>query len=163
MADSRRQRIVDAVIARMMLINGTGVYETALGTTIDENGDTVPSVADSRTHWEQDELPAISVFDGDAIASGRSSVDPKAIIHRMSILIRGYVVQTTTAADCRTLIKDILTAIRQDDRWTVSNVKLVMQSEPVKDAITRNPESFEVEACEVEFEVQFMTEKFNAE
>jgi hypothetical protein len=156
MADSRRQKIVDAVIARMKLINGTGGYETNIGSR----------VKDSETNWAQDQdtLPAISVFDGDALAVGKSAADPKAIIHRMSILVRGYVVQDDdSAANARKLIKDILTAIRQDDRWTVSGTTLVMQSEPVKDAITRRPESFEVEACEVEFEVQFLTQKFNAE
>jgi hypothetical protein len=33
----------------------------------------------------------------------------------------------------------------------------------VRDQITRNPESSEVEGCEIEIEVQFETEKFNAE
>jgi hypothetical protein len=80
------------------------------------------------------------------------------------MLVRGFVVNNDSdAKNARKLIKDILTAIRQDDRWTVSGTPLVMQSEEVKDGLTRNPDSFEVEACEVEFEVQFISQKFNAE
>jgi hypothetical protein len=155
MADSKRQKIVDAVITRMKLINGTGSYSTNVANR----------VKDSETNWAQDQdtLPAISVFDGDSISQGKTSVDPHSIIHTMPVLVRGYLEQGTTAAAARTLIKDILTAIRQDDRWTVSGTPLVMQSNEIRDSITRNPDNFEVEACEVEFECQFILQKFNAE
>jgi hypothetical protein len=153
MADSKRQKIVDAVIARMKLINGSGDYTT----------DVNDHVEDSRTNWQQDELPAISVFDGDAMANPTSPAEGRSVVHEMPVLIKGFVEQGTTAAACRTLIKDILTAIRVDDRWTVSNVTLVMQSRPVRESITRNPDSFEVEACEVEIGVLYITQKFNGE
>lgn len=154
MADSKRQRIVDAVIARMMLINGAGSYQTNIASR----------VKDSETNWAQDQstLPAISIFDGDAIAHP-TSPNPRSTIHQMSVLIRGYVLRGTTAAACRTLIKDIQTAIRQDDRWHVSGTPLAMQTRQVRDSIVRSEESFEIEACEVEIDVQFITGKFNAE
>jgi hypothetical protein len=151
--DSKRQKIVDAVIARMKLINGSGDYTT----------DVNDRVEDSRTNWQQDELPAISVFDGDAMANPTSPAEGRSVVHEMPILIKGFVEQGTTAAACRTLIKDILTAIRVDDRWTVSNAALVMQSRPVRESITRNADSFEVEACEVEIGVFYITQKFNGE
>jgi hypothetical protein len=151
--DSKRQKIVDAVIARMLLINGSGSYTTNVRT----------NVADSQTSWQDEDLPAISVFDGDAIANPTSPAEAKAVVHEMPILIKGFVAQGTDASNCRTLIKDILTAIRVDDKWHVSNVQLVMQSRPVRESITRNPESFEVEACEVEIGVFYITEKFNGE
>jgi hypothetical protein len=66
MADSIRQKIVDAVIARMLTINGTGNYVT-----------NVAHVEDSRIHWDENELPAISVFDGDSLAAGKSSPNPE--------------------------------------------------------------------------------------
>jgi hypothetical protein len=61
------EKIVDAVIARMLTINGTGNYVT-----------NVAHVEDSRIHWDENELPAISVFDGDSLAAGKSSVNPKS-------------------------------------------------------------------------------------
>ena len=154
MADSLRQRIVSAIVTRMALIDGTGDYETDIG----------ERVKDSETNWaqDQDHLPAISVFDGDAAATPTSTGKSLNTFHAMPVLVRYYVKQGTTAAAARKGLKDIKTAIRQDDKWTVSNVKLVMKSEEVREAIVRNQETFEVEAAEVEFAVMFQTEKFNA-
>ena len=159
MADSGRQRIVDAIVARMALINGTGSYETNIG----------GRSKDSRTNWHAgdgetaSELPAISVFDGDSEPFPTTAGDYKAAVHVMSVLIKGFVTQGTTAANARKLLKDIKTAIRQDDKWTVSNVKLAMQTRERPERITRNAESFEVDGCELEIEVHFITNKFNAE
>ena len=137
----------------MKLIDGTGGYETDLGDRVE----------DSRTNWQQEELPAISVFDGDAIATATSPGKALGTVHSMSVLIRGAIEQGTTAANARKLLKDIQKAIRLDDKWKLAGVPLVMQTRPLRDAITRNPDSFEVEACEVEIDIQFITEKFNAE
>ena len=139
----------------MALINGAGVYETNIA----------GRVKDSETNWAQDQehLPAISVFDGDATATPTSTGASLNTFHSMPVLVRYYVKQGTTAANARKGIKDIKAAIRQDDKWTVSTVKLVMRSEEVREAIVRSPETFEVEAAEVEFVVMFQTKKFNAE
>jgi hypothetical protein len=155
MADSLRQRIVDAVVDRMKLINGSGDYDTDVGSR----------VKDSETRWaeDQNDLPAISVFDGDASPTPTSTGNSLNTNHTMPVLVRYYVKQGTTAANARKGIKDIKTAIRQDDRWTVSNIKLVMKSEEAREAIVRNADNFEVEAAEVEFTVLFQTKKFNAE
>lgn len=151
MADSKRQKIVDAIVARMKLINGAGSYTT----------DVDDRVEDSRTQWAQDELPAISVFDGDAIAHPTSPAEARSVVHEMSVMIKGFTEQGATAANTRTLLKDILTAIRQDDKWTVSGAPLVMQTRPGLEAITRTPESFEIEGCQVEISVQYITAKFD--
>jgi hypothetical protein len=153
MADSKRQKIVEAVVARLKLINGAGSYTT----------DVDDKVEDSRTNWQQDEMPAISVFDGDAIGTPTTAGRNLGTVHTMPVLIRGMTVQGTTAANVRTLIKDIQTAIRQDDKFHVGGTQTVMQTRQVRDGILRNAESFEVEGCEVEIEVQFLTQKFNAE
>lgn len=154
MADSRRQRIVAAVVTRMALINGAGSYETNIG----------GRVKDSETNWAQDQetLPAVSVFDGDAEAFPTSPGNPAGTIHVMPVMVKGFLKQGTTAANARKLIKDIKTAIRQDTKWTVASVPLVMQTREKRESITRSPESFEVEGCEVEFEVQFQTDTFDA-
>lgn len=151
MADSKRQRLVSAIVTRMALINGAGSYTTNVAAR----------VKDSETNWaeDQDTLPAISVFDGDAIAHPTSPAEYKAVLNEMSVLIKGYCKQGTTAAAARTMIKDIKTAIRQDDKWS----GLAMQTREVVDRVARNADSFEVEGCEVEVAVWFKTDKFNAE
>lgn len=154
MADSKRQKIVEAVVTRMKLINGAGSYVTNVNNRVE----------DSRTLWDENELPAISVFDGEMTANPATSKDYRAGIHEMAVLVRGYTVQDDDgAAAARDLSKDIMTAIRQDDSWTVSSVPLVMQSREVRNSIVRNNDSFEVEGCEVEFMVQVFLQKFNAE
>jgi hypothetical protein len=154
MADSKRQKIVDAVVMRMKLINGSGSYETNLASRVE----------DSRTNWDENELPAISVFDGDSVVPDPESQDHRSkIIQTMPVLIRGYVKQGTTAAVARKLLKDIMTAIRVDDKWTVTGTPLVMQTRQVRDSIVRERDSFEVEACEIEIQVQVILGKFNAE
>ena len=155
MADSKRQKIVSAIITRMALINGAGSYTTNIA----------GRVKDSEMNWAQDQdtLPAISVFDGDAIATPTSPGNALKTVHEMSVLIKYFAEQGTTAAACRNGIKDIMTAVRQDDKWHVSNVPLAMQTRQVVDRIVRTPESFEVEGAEVEIAVQFITNKFNAE
>lgn len=155
MADSRRQKIVSAIVTRMALINGTGSYETNIG----------GRVKDSETNWAQDQgsLPAISVFDGEATATPTSTGRSLGTIHSMPITIKGFCEQGTTAAAARKLIKDIKTAIRVDDKWTVAGVPLVMQTLEGSEGIVRSEDSFEVEGCEVNILTQFITDKFNAE
>lgn len=153
MADSKRQKIVDAVVARMKLINGSGSYTT----------DVDDRVEDSRTNWQQEEVPAISVFDGDALGTPTSEGRNRGTVHVMPVMIRFFAEQGATAANARNGIKDIQTAIRVDDKWTVSGTPLAMQTRQVRDSILRNADSFEVEGAEVEIEVQFITGKFNAE
>jgi len=153
MADSKRQRIVSAIVTRMQGINGTGSYELNIASRAE----------DSRTNWDQNEMPAISVFDGDAEATPTSRGLAKGTFHDMQVMIRGFCEQGSTAANARKLIKDIQTAIRQDDKWTVASVPLAMQTRQVRDGIIRQEGSYEVEGCVVEIAVQFDTEKFNAE
>ncbi len=155
MADSARQRIVTAIVARMAAINGTGSYE------LDLDG----RAADSRTVWHggdddtPTELPAVSVFDEDANPFPVIPGDYSASIWVMSILIKGYVAAGTTPTNARKLLKDIKTAIRQDDTWG----GLAMQTREGIERITRTAETFEVDGCELYIEPQYISNKFNAE
>jgi hypothetical protein len=154
MADSKRQRIIDAIVTRMLLINGSGSYTRNVGTNVE----------DSRTNWDEDDLEdydAISVFDGDALANPSSpTAGYQAVIWSMPVLIRAFAKQGSSGpANVRNLIKDINTAIKVDDTWS----GIAMQTRQIKEAVVRNPDSFEIEAAEVEIEVQYKTSKFNSE
>jgi hypothetical protein len=164
MAEPITDRIVAQAVTQMLVINGTGGYTTTLGTTIDENGDAAPSVEDSRTDWDEEELPAISVFEGDATVPNPEAFDKSTIVMQtMRLLFRGSVKQGTTARAARRLNADILKAIRANERFTVSGTDLVGLTRQVRHGIIRNEGSYEVEGCEVEIEVLFATQKFNAE
>lgn len=157
MGDSKRQKIVDAVITRLKLINGTGSYTTNVDNRVFDN----PIVGDQSSG----ELPFIGVYDLTAQATPSSTGRTYETVHAMSIGIRGFCTRGSaqSAANARNLIKDIQTAIRQDDKWTVTGVPLAMQTRQVSDGIARDSNTFEVDGCEVEIEVQFKTLKFNAE
>jgi hypothetical protein len=165
MAEPITDRIVAQAVTQMKLISGSGSYVMTLGTSINEtSGATEASVRDSETNWDEGELPAISVFDGDAVIQDPEAFDKSAIVlQTMRLLFRGYLKQGTTARAARRLNKDILTAIRSNPTFIVANVPLVMLTRQVRHAIVRNPNSFEVEACEVEIEVLIKNQKFNAE
>lgn len=150
---------MDAIVVRLKLINGAGSYETNVSSR----------VKDSETNWDEADYPAISVFDGDALANPTSpSAGYHGVIWSMPILIRGYAKQAAAGpSNVRKLIKDINTAIRVDDRFMttpgVESTALVMQTRQIKEAVVRNPDNFEIEGCEVEIDVQYITSKFNAE
>lgn len=163
MPDSLQQRIMDRCVTRMKAIDGTGSFATALGTTIGDDGDPGPSVADSKTNWDESELPAISVFDADTIVPSPEAVDrrPDAIVTQRQ-LFRGFVQQGTGAREIRKLINDIYAAIRTDTQWKEGTTPLVMQTRMVRHALVRHPENFQVEGCEVEVELQYRLDKFTS-
>lgn len=158
MADSKRQKIVDAIIARMETILTANGYDTDLGT----------QVADWRLNWQDDDLGetgAISVCDlpAEAVqAPGRAN--PGETIWLMPVQIRFQFRRADTIAELvRKGIRDINAAIRTDDRWKVNNIGLAMITRPSKEGPMIPEDSFEIVGGVVEFEVQYITQKFNAE
>ncbi|MDM7922112.1 MAG: hypothetical protein QUS14_07405 [Pyrinomonadaceae bacterium] len=154
MADSKRQRLVDAIKARMQTILTANGYATNIG----------QNVHDWRVHFQEDELPAVTICDLPADAAetaGRSN--PQETIWLMPVQIRVYAAKDTDPSNIREMLKDIQAAIRTDDRWKVSNVGLAMITRPLREGPLVHEESFEVIGGVVEMQIQFITQKFNAE
>lgn len=158
MAESKRQRIVDAVATRMRTILIANGYETDLGLNVEE----------WTQHLQQEDIAdsgILSVCDMVAEAAatdGRSS--PRETIWLMPIQIRiWYPKDQLTAANVRTGLQDVNRAIRQDDRWKVDGVGLVMISRPLREGPIVPEDSFEVAGAFLDFEAQFITQKFNSE
>jgi hypothetical protein len=158
MAESKRQRIIDAVAVRMRSILRANGYETDLGLNVEE----------WTQHLQQDDIPddgIISICDMVAEAAetqGRS--DPRETIWIMPIQIRiWYPKDQLNAANVRTGLQDVNRAIRQDDRWKVDGVGLVMISRPLREGPIVPEDSFEIAGAFLDFEVQFITQKFNSE
>lgn len=153
MADSKRQRIVDAVVARMQTILIANGYATDIGSTVE----------DWRVNWQDDELPAISICDLTAEAANTNEANPRYTLWQMPLQIRVYAKKGTDAANIREMLKDVQRAIRQDDRWLVSGIGLAMNTLPLRDGFIIPDDSFEVVGGIVEVEVQFKTNKFDGE
>jgi hypothetical protein len=158
MADSKRQKIVDAVKTRMAAILTAGGYATNLGQNVEEWS----------THLQGEDIPAagvISVCDMVATAAEQPNrSNPRETVWLMPIQIRIFLPKNRlTMANLRTAMKDVSRAIRQDDRWKVDGVGLVMISRPLREGPIIPEDSFEIAGAIVEFEVQYITQKFNAE
>lgn len=169
MPDSKDHKIITAIVERLKLLNGTNGYQTKLGTDKDGN----QNVADSKPNWdqEQDDLPAISVFQGRTETVEAPNARRK-VIHTMPVSIRGSVKRGETAANCRVMIADIKRAILNDaagladylaERWPENGVGLAMETRETASGIEYMPDTFEISAVQVELEVVYITGKFNAE
>lgn len=158
MADSKRQKIVDAIKTRMAAILTAGGYETNLG----------QNVFEWETHMQEEDIPAagaLSVCDLPAAAAptdGRSN--PRETIWLMPVHIRIFLPKNRlNAANVRKGVKDVNRAIRQDDRWKVANVGLAMISRPQSEGPVIPEDTFQIAGGFVQFEVQYLTAKFNSE
>lgn len=157
MADSKRQKIVSAIIARMQTILVTNGYETDLGL----------HVADWQTNWQEEELDngALSVCDLVADEDGDENGDPTSSgamsIHTMPVMLRIFTNSNTPAATLRKMIADVKKAIKSDPRWKVSNVGLAIKTVPVRSGLVMSDNSFEVAGAAVEVEISFITKLFD--
>lgn len=152
MADSLRQKIVDAIIVRMSSILTTNGYVTNIGS----------NVHDWRTQLHEDELPAVSVCDLTAeIVTPDGVSNPRRVAHRLGVQIRIHAVRNETPANIRAMIADVTRAIGTDDRWHSGGVGLAMTTRPVRDGFLIPQETFEVIGGFVEIEVSYLTEKWN--
>lgn len=157
MPDPKRQKLVDAIIARMQTISTASPNPEGYQTNIGSN------VHDWRVNFQDDELPAVSVCDMTAEAQSSDSPNPLRTIYLMPVQVRIYAKKGEDPANIRLMISDVMRAIRQDDRWMVADVGLAMITRPLRDGFIIPEESFEVIGAVVEFEIQFITGKFNAE
>ena len=162
MADSKRQRIVDAMKTRMATILTAGGYATNLGANVRE----------WETHIQQDDIPAagiISVCDMPAVAASPEQARSERIVTGVTIWLmpvqfRIFLIRNTSVhANLRTAIKDVNRAIRQDRRWTVSNVGLAAATRPLREGPLVDEETFEVAGAVIEVEVKYLTKEFNSE
>ena len=154
MADSKRQKIVDAVVARMQTILTANSYSTNIGA----------NVHDWRVNFQDDELPALSVCDLPATAADDSQNGKlDRTIWLMPIQIRIYAVKDESPENVREMVKDVQAAIRTDPQFKVSNIPLLMESWPETEGFIIPEESFEVIGGSFQFVAMFITKKFNAE
>ncbi len=162
MADSKRQRIVDAIKTRMATILIANGYATNLGQNVRE--------------WEswiqQEDIPVagvLSVCDMPSTAAAPEQQRSERVITgvtiwMMPVQFRVFLLRNaSTHANIRTAIKDINRAIRQDRRWTVSGIGLAAATRPQREGPLIDEDTFEVAGAVVEVEVKFLTKEFDSE
>lgn len=157
MADSKRQRIIDAVKARMQTVLIANGYATDIG----------QKVFDWRVDFQGEEadadLPCISVCDMVAEAAPRNGPDPQSTTWLMPIQLRVYAKRGDTPSVMRSYLKDLQRAVRQDDRWKSASVGLAMNTYPLREGPLIPDDSFEIVGGILEIELQVYNKKFDAE
>ena len=145
-----------AIVARLELIDGTGSYLTEIGTRVE----------DSRPNWDENELPAISVFQGTATTE-RTDDEEVEVMRKFPVMIRCVFQrdddQATDAAFARKTISDIYRAIRSNDQWIVSSVPQATFTQEKSHGIEYAENSYEITGVQVEIEIQYIGSKFNLE
>ncbi len=158
MADSIEQKIIDEIVARMQLIVGTGDYLTSIGVRVE----------DSRTGWPQDELPAISVFEGTVTTPPELNDDELVEATRvMPVMIKCFLASEDTAAEtaanARKAMADIFRAIKTDPLWKVAGRPLVISTRETAHGPEYVPDSYEISGVQVEIAITYYAGYFDME
>jgi hypothetical protein len=150
------QQIIDAVIARLGGISVTGGYLTDIG----------DKVEDSRPNWDEEDFPAISVFEG-TVESSPYGDQGLTVSRTMPVMIKCFLKRQNTsaldAANARKAMADIFKAIRNDDTWIVSGERLARHTLEKSHGIEYAEGTFEITGCQVEIEIEYFGGKFNLE
>lgn len=144
-----RQKLVDAIVARMSGINGADPYQT-----------TPVSVEEWPTHYQESDLTGgyrLGVCDMTNEPATQSRHDLNQT-NRLKVQVRIFISSATRVTDLRKVIGDVLTAIRVDQFWG----GLAQFSEPGQDGFIVPQESLQVAGAAVEFNVVYGSQRFDA-
>jgi len=156
MADSIEQKIITAIVDRLSNIDGTGDYLTDIGTRVE----------DSRQNWSQDELPAISVFQGKTISEPRDN-EGVGVVRTLPVMIEASLLKldgdAENAAFFRKAMADIMRAIRNDDKWIVDDVPLALGTSEKEHGPVYAENTYEMTGVQVDIDIVYLAAKFNLE
>jgi hypothetical protein len=148
MADSRRQDIIDAILARFRLVLIAGGYETNLGKNVHVWRDT------ATTPFQPEELPALNLRDAsDAV----EQVLYNKHEHSLTITAQGFVASGALAADVRKCLADLYKAIGVDRKWST----LAFDTLPVGDEFTVQQNGTAIAGFVMTFTVKFRTTSYD--
>jgi hypothetical protein len=152
MADTKRQKIVAAVIARMQTIRMVNGYQTEIGARVE----------DWARRFDEEELKAqpskaiLGVYDlPDEV--GKDGKHAIGETHRLRMQVRIFITGSTLATELRKMIGDVVAAIGKDILWGY----LAMDTEPSTEGFVVPNAAMEVAGAAVEFIVVYATATFD--
>lgn len=156
MADSIEQKIITAIVARMQLINGSSPYLTAIGERVE----------DSRPNWQEEELPAMSVFQ-DTVTPKDIDDDLLEVERSVPVHIQTFHKRFDTAAEdaayARKVMQDVMRAIRTDPLWKVSGTALATATHEGPHGIEYVDGTYEISGTQTTITVKYFADYFNME
>jgi hypothetical protein len=152
MADTKRQKIVDAVIARMQTIRTANEYETDIGARVEDWARRF----DEAELKEQPSKAILGVYDlpDQVDKEGKNSV---GVTRRLRMQVRIFISSATPARELRKMIGDVVEAVGTDITWGY----LAMDTEPESEGFIVPNDSMEVAGAAVEFTVVYTTATFD--
>lgn len=148
MADSRRQDIIDAILARFRLILATSGYETNLGANVHVWRDT------ATTPFQPKELPALNLRDA---SNAVEQILYNKHEHSLTITAQGFVSSSAVAADVRKCLADLYKAIGVDRKWST----LAFDTLPAGDEFTVQQNGTAIAGFVLTFTVKFRTTSYD--
>jgi hypothetical protein len=156
MADSRRQDLMDAILARFRLITVGGGYETNLGANVHVWRDT------AQIPFQPEELPALNLRDASNAIEQQLTNKHE---HSLTILCQGFVASSAVATDVRKCMADLYKAIGVDRKWpsTPGDVatRLAVDTLPVGDEFTVQQNGIAIAGFVLTFVVKFRTTSYD--
>lgn len=152
MADTKRQKIVAAVIARMQTIRTANGYQTEIGARVEEWAQRF----DEAELEEQPSKAILGVYDLPDQVS-KESLHSKGATHQLRVQVRIFITGATPARELRKMIGDVVAAIGADLTWGY----LARDTEPGSEGFIVPEESMQVAGAAVEFTVVFNTATFD--
>lgn len=137
----------------MTLCEGISVangYETDIGAVV---GDWVQ-------HYEEHELPAVSVCDLEEEVQVDMN-DEHIDIYRMAVLVRVQFSAGTRPEYARKAIADVLKAVGTDPRLTESGTPLAYRLDLRRTGFVQSEEALQIAAATVELDIYYHTTRWN--
>lgn len=155
---TKRQRIVDAVVARMQSIRVANGYQSDAGAL----------VADFPVRYDESELSAaagrcaLGVYDLTDEVS-KPSTDSKGAKHRLPVQIRVFKSASMTVEQLRAVVGDVIDAIGRDIQWTetATGKWLATDTEPSQEGLIVPTEALETAGAAVAITIVYATALFD--
>lgn len=158
-----------AIVERMSDILTTNTYTNAQGNEVNYQTDIGTRVEEGRISWQQEELPAISVFQGRVTIDDDLSADEQKVMvcRVLPVMIQCFFEWPDDNAEggeyMRKVLSDIHAAIRVDTRWTVDDVPQALRTDEKAHGPEYNEGTFEVRGTQTEIEIRYYAPTFSME
>lgn len=153
---TKRQKLVEAVIARMQSISVVNDYQTDIGARVED----WPRRFDEEELLEQPSKAILGVYDlPDAVE--KESMESRGSTHKLTVQVRIFISSTVPAPELRTMIGDVVAAIGKDPLWQVEGSYLAMDTQPGSEGFVVPTDAMEVAGGAVEFTIVFPTAVFD--
>jgi len=156
------------IVARMETILTTNTYVNAQGATVNFQTDIGTRVEEGRTNWDQNELPAISIFQGTVTIDREQSSDEDRVVCRvMPVMIQCTFAQSDATADTGTMVRKVLSdihaAIRVDMKWSVAGVPQALRTDEISHGPEYKSETYEIIGTQTAIEIRYFAPHFSME